>query len=88
MLTQQNKKIKDFSSIVKVFSNRVTAAPIVSSELDTANGIRVIANEFGLVFIELGWETLDFAMLRDVYFRNIFQTFFAISVFFCNFEAR
>jgi|TARA_B110000914_G_scaffold114661_1_gene100246 hypothetical protein len=28
-----------------------------------------------LEFIELGWEALDFAELREVYFRNIFQTF-------------
>ena len=44
-----------------------------------------MAKEFGLAFIELGWKGLDFAVLRDVYFRNILQAFFGISVFSGNF---
>ena len=75
MLTQHNKKIKDLSSIVKVFYNRETAAPIFSGQLDAATGTRSVSTEFGLAFIELGWEALDFAVLREVYYRNIFQTF-------------
>ena len=34
-----------------------------------------MATEFGLAFVELGWEALYFAVRRDVYFRKIFQTF-------------
>ena len=74
------------SSIVKVFSNRKTAAPIVFGQLDAATGTPSVATEFGLAFIELGWKGLDFAVLRDVYFCNIFQAFFRISVFFGNFK--
>ena len=28
-----------------------------------------------MVFVEIGWEALDFAVRRDVYFRKIFQIF-------------
>ena len=75
MLTQQNKKIKELSSIVKVFSNRETAALIVSGQIDATTGTRSVATEFELTFIELGWEALDYAVRRVVYFRNIFQVF-------------
>ena len=74
------------SSTVKVFSNRETAALIGSGQIDAATRTRSVATEFGLTFIELGWEALDFAVLRDVYFCNIFQAFFRISVFFGNFK--
>ena len=50
-------------------------APSVYVKLDAATGTCTAANEFGLAFIELGWETLDFAVLRDIYFHNIFQAF-------------
>ena len=75
LLTQYNMKIKDLSSTVKVFSNRETAALIVSGQVDAATGTRSVATEFGLAFVELGWEALDFAVRRYVYFRKIFQTF-------------
>jgi excisionase family DNA binding protein len=75
LLAQHSMKIKDLSSTVKVFSNRETAALIVSGQVDAATGTRSVATEFGLAFVELGWEALDFAVRRDVYFRKIFQTF-------------
>ena len=75
LLTQYKMKIKDLSSTVKVFSNRETAALIVSGQVDAATGTRSVATEFGLAFVEIGWEALDFAVRRDVYFRKIFQTF-------------
>ncbi len=75
LLAQHSMKINDLSSTVKVFSNRETAALIVSGQVDTATGTRSVATEFGLAFVELGWEALDFAVRRDVYFRKIFQTF-------------
>ena len=75
LLTQYNMKIKDLSSTVKVFSNRETAALIVSGQVDSATGTRSVATEFGLAFVEIGWEALDFAVRRDVYFRKIFQAF-------------
>ena len=75
LLAQHSMKINDLSSTVKVFSNRETAALIVSGQVDTATGTRSVATEFGLAFVELGWEALDFAVRRDVYFRKIFQIF-------------
>jgi molybdate-binding protein len=75
LLTQHKIKIKDLSSTVKVFSNRETAALIGSGQIEAATRTRSVATEFGLAFIELGWEVLDFAVRRDVYFRNIFQVF-------------
>ncbi len=75
LLAQHSMKINDLSSTVKVFSNRETAALIVTGQVDAATGTRSVATEFGLTFVELGWEALDFAVRRDVYFRKIFQTF-------------
>ena len=75
LLAQHSMKINDLSSKVKVFSNRETAALIVTGQVDAATGTCSVAAEFGLAFVELGWEALDFAVRRDVYFRKIFQTF-------------
>ncbi len=75
LLAQHSMEINDLSSTVKVFSNRETAALIVTGQVDAATGTRSVATEFGLTFVELGWEALDFAVRRDVYFRKIFQTF-------------
>jgi len=75
LLAQHSMKINDLSSKVKVFSNRETAALIVTGQVDAVTGTCSVAAEFGLAFVELGWEALDFAVRRDVYFRKIFQTF-------------
>ena len=75
ILTQHSFKKKDLHSTTKVFSNRETAALIVSGQLDAAPGPQSVATEFGLDFIKHSWENLDFAVRRDVYFRKIFQTF-------------
>ena len=50
-------------------SNSMQSHALVSY---TGTGTRL---GFGLAFVELGWEALDFAVRRDVYFRNIFQAF-------------
>ena len=75
LLTQNNINIKDLSSTLKVFSNREKVGLIVSGQIDAASGTRSVAMEFGLEFVELDWEELDFAVLRDVYFRDIFHAF-------------
>ena len=61
-------------STVKVFSNHETAALIGSGQIEAATRTRSVATEFGLAFIELCWEALDFAVRSDVYF-CIFQVF-------------
>ena len=68
-------KIKDLSSKVKTFFNCETAVIIFSGQIDATTGTRSVATEFGLAFIELDWEALDFAVRLDVYFRNISQVF-------------
>ena len=40
-----------------------------------SNTMQGVAAEFGLTFINLGWEALYFAVRRDVYFRKLFQKF-------------
>ena len=40
---------------------------------DIAPGTRSIANEFGLGFISLGWESFDLALPRNIWFRHLFQ---------------
>ena len=54
ILTQYGMKNKDLYSAVNIFSNRETAAVIVSGQADAATGTRGIAAEFGLIFINLG----------------------------------
>ena len=75
ILTQHGMGNKDLYSTVNIFSNRETATLIVSGQADAAPGTRGVAAEFGLTFINLGWEALDFAVRRDVYFRKLFQKF-------------
>ena len=74
-MTQHGKKNKDLYSTVNIFSNRETDTLIVSGQADAAPETLVVAAEFGLTFINLGWEALDFAVRRDVYFRKLFQKF-------------
>ena len=75
ILTLRGMKNKDLYSTVNIFYNRETATPIVSGQADAAARKRGVAAKFGLTFINLGWEALDFAVRRDVHFRKIFQKF-------------
>ena len=75
ILTQHGMKNKDLYSTVNIFSNRETATLIVSGQADAIPGTRGLAADFGLTFINLGWEALDFTVRRDVYFQKLFQKF-------------
>ena len=75
ILTQHGMKNKDLYSTVNIFSNRETATLIVSGQVDAAPGTRGVDAEFGLTFINLGWEAMNFSVRRDVYFRKLFQKF-------------
>ena len=66
LLTQQSMNIKDLSSTAKIFSIRETATLIVPGQVDAVTGTRSVATEFGLAFVDLGWNALDFAVLRDI----------------------
>ena len=68
-------KNKDLYSTVNIFSNRETAALIVSGQADVTPGTRSVATEFGLTFINLGSGALNFAVRRGMsvsesFFRN------------------
>ncbi len=54
-------------------SEREAAASINLKKSDIAPGTRAIANEFGLDFISLGWEVIDFAIPRSIWFRHLFH---------------
>ena len=75
ILTQHGMKNIDLYSIVNIFSNRETATLFVSGQADAGPGTRVVATEFGLTFINFGWESLDFAVKWAVYFWKNFQKF-------------
>jgi excisionase family DNA binding protein len=54
-------------------SEREAAAAIIQQKSDIAPGTRAIANEFGLQFISLGWQAVDFVIPRNIWFRHLFQ---------------
>ena len=54
-------------------SEREAAARLVGGEADITCGVRATATEYGLAFLPVGWEALDFALGRGVYFRALFQ---------------
>jgi excisionase family DNA binding protein len=55
-------------------SEREAAGSIVLQKSDIASGTRAIANEFGLDFISLGWQAVDFVIPRNIWFRHLFQS--------------
>ena len=54
-------------------SEREAAASISLQQADVAPGTRAIANEYGLDFVSLGWQALDFVMPRNIWFRHLLQ---------------
>ena len=56
-----------------VLFEREATASINLGNCDITLGTRAIANEFGLEFISLGWEALDFAIPRNIWFRHLFH---------------
>lgn len=66
-----NDDMLEVSSVA--LSEREAAASIIQQKSDIAPGTRAIANEFGLQFISLGWQAVDFVIPRNIWFRNLFQ---------------
>jgi len=46
---------------------------LVRDAADCAAGTRATATEFGLDFLPLGWEALDLALPKEIFFRHLFQ---------------
>lgn len=57
----------------RAHTEREAASMIAMEQADVAPGARSAASEFGLDFLPIGWEAYDFALLRGVYFRTLFQ---------------
>ena len=57
----------------RVENERESAARITSYQADFCCGPRSLASQFGLGFLSLGYENLDFAMARGIWFRRMFQ---------------
>jgi putative molybdopterin biosynthesis protein len=58
----------------RAYSERDAASAIATGQAEVAPGVRAAAGEFGLDFLSLGWEALDLAMPRGIYFRTLFRT--------------
>jgi excisionase family DNA binding protein len=73
ILSGYGKTIENLNSETEALSEREAAAAIVMDQADIAPGIRAVATEFGQGFISLGWETMDFVLPRNIWFRHLFQ---------------
>ncbi len=56
-------------------TEREAASVVAMGQADVACGVRAAAGEFGLDFHPIGWEALDAAMHRGIFFRRLFQRF-------------
>lgn len=77
ILSQHGLNYDGLNVSVSGRSEREAASSVASQIADIASGTRAIANEFGLDFISLGWEALDFVVPRNIWFRHLFQNFIA-----------
>lgn len=75
MLSHFHKSTEQLNCETEANSEREAAAAIAMDLADIAPGTRAIANEFGLGFISLGWESFDLALPRNIWFRHLFQEF-------------
>lgn len=73
LLSQHGLNLDHLNETTTSLSLREAAAAVNLGHCDIAPGTRALANEFNLGFISLGWEHLDFAMNRDIWFRHLFQ---------------
>jgi len=75
LLSHYHKITDQLNCEIEAKSEREAAAAIAMDLADIAPGTRSIANEFGLGFISLGWESFDLALPRNIWFRHLFQEF-------------
>lgn len=67
----------DCSAVATIAGEREAAAFVVRDAADCTPGTRATAAEFGLDFLPLGWEALDLALPKEIYFRHLFQRLLA-----------
>lgn len=73
VLSQHGKTMEALECETEALSEREAAAAIAMNIGDITPGARAVATEFGQGFISLGWEAFDFAIPRNIWFRNLFQ---------------
>ncbi len=74
VLARRNLSLEKLNTSVSALSEREAAAFVAMGLADVAPGARSTANEFGLGFLSLGWEAVDFVLPRRIWFRRLFQT--------------
>lgn len=68
---------QDCSTVATVHDAEQAARLIATDRADCAAGTRATAMRHGLDFLPLGWEALDLALPKEVFFRNLFQRLLA-----------
>lgn len=72
-MSRWNHHPDDLRVAFTAYSERDAAAAVAMGSADVAPGARAAANEFGLEFLSLGWESFDLALPRDIWFRRLLQ---------------
>lgn len=57
----------------RTISQHEAVSLVARNEADITMGTRGYATQFGLEFVNVGWEAFDFALNKGIYFRNLFQ---------------
>jgi excisionase family DNA binding protein len=70
---QHHVDLGDRRITARAYTERDAAAAIAMGQADVAPGIRAAAGEFGLEFHAIGWEALDLALARGIFFRALFR---------------
>jgi excisionase family DNA binding protein len=77
ILSRQQLNSSLLNTTITALSDRDAAAAVAMGKADVAPGARSAAQESGLEFISYGWETFDFTLPRDIWFRRLFQDMIA-----------
>ena len=73
-MTQQGIDPAQMRPAHRTLSQHEAASLLARGEADVTPGTRSCATQYGLNFLQLGWEAYDFALNRGIYFRTLFQT--------------
>ena len=73
LMTQHGINPAQIHPAHRTMSQHEAASLLARGEADVTPGTRSCATQYGLDFINLGWEAYDFALNRGIYFRTLFQ---------------
>jgi molybdate-binding protein len=73
LLAERNVDPARLRVTTRAWNERDAASLVARDQVDVAPGTEAVATEFGLDFVEIGWEAYDFALDRGIYFRTLFQ---------------